>query len=187
MKEIFKPLFIALLAFNICNVAKAQDHISTTPPTASDEVVAVSDEDASLIRGSAWSPNNLPKGECTWYVDGRAKETGWNLKFSANYGRYANYWWTMVTNAKQGQLGYSGDIMVLNSWKGNSYGHVAFVESSTPGSSWNVTHANWKTGKPTNTIEKQSIYKATFVKSGSSVQLSGTGSKYPLLGFLYKK
>lgn len=150
----------------------------------------ISDADAENIRGEAWSRNGFPKGQCTWYVDGRVKEAkNWTLKFSRTSGRDGWTWWDLVTNAGKGQLGLAGDIMVLNKWRSNPYGHVAYVESSTSGSSWNVTHANWASGSAVRTIEGYKVYKATFKKSSSSgyVKISGGSTNYPLRGFLYKK
>jgi surface antigen len=186
MKSIVIAILGALLWFNYAN---ASENFPAQPIANEGDVIAITDTDAAGIHGSAWSPNNFPKGQCTWYVDGKVKESsGWILKFSQSSGRDAYKWWDMVTNANKGQSGYKGDIMVFNKWSGNSYGHVAFVESSTPGSKWNITHANWKTGSSVRTIENYPIYAATFVKGNSGyVKLSGGSAQYPLRGFLYKK
>jgi surface antigen len=180
---ILSGIFCALVgAAGASEVPKAFEGVDLS------DVQRVNDTEADQIRGSAWSPNGFPKGQCTWYVDGRTKEySGWILKFSQNYGRDAYKWWDMVTNAKKGQLGYRGDVMVFNKWTGNPYGHVAFVESSTPGSTWNVSHANWTTGSPVRYIEGYPIYNATFAKSSTGyVKRSGSSSVYPVRGFLYK-
>jgi hypothetical protein len=162
------------------------------------------------IRGEHWSPNGFPVGQCTWYVDGRVKQyfSGWKLNFSSSSGRDAYKWWTMVTNMHQGNArftgSYKGEVMVLNQWTGNPYGHVAFVESSSADSNggkyWTVTHANFKTGSPVKYMNVEGsvrytsasgyypIYKGTFYRvsgSYSQVSLGGT-AKYPLRGFLYK-
>ncbi len=148
----------------------------------------VTDEEAAAVRGEAWSPNGLPAGQCTWYVDGKVYKDGWRLKFSQNYGRHAYKWWDLVTNANKGQLGLHGDIMVLNKWDGNQYGHVAYVESSTPGQKWDVSHANWYGNYKTQNIDGKNykIYYGTYKKvSEGKVNYNGGSSKYPLRGRPY--
>ena len=153
-----------------------------------DAVREITDEEAQTIKGEAWSPNGFPKGQCTWYVDGRVYKDGWKLKFTQSYGRNAYKWWDMVTNANKGQLGLHGDILVLNKWGSNPYGHVAYVESSTSGKKWNVTQANWKSGNPLKYIEGYPIYTGSFKKVATGkVNFNGGSSTYPLRGFLYKK
>ena len=140
------------------------------------------------IQGAGWSPNGFPRGQCTWWADGRANERGWRLRFSSTSGRNAYKWWDMVTNANKGQLGLSGDIMVLDRWTGNAYGHVGIVETSvTRGSSWKVSHANWNAGSVFRYVEGVPIRMASVKKvSPGRVSFGGTSS-YPLRGFLYKR
>lgn len=41
-------------------------------------------------------PRPLPKGECTWYVAGRAAESGWSIHFDTNTDRHARAWWEKI-------------------------------------------------------------------------------------------
>ena len=154
----------------------------------------ITESEAMDIRGEAWSPNGFPSGQCTWYVDGRVNLDGWKLKFSKASNAYT--WWDNVKNANQGQQGLHGDIMVFKkaSWNSN-YGHVAYVESSTPGKQWSVSHANVSSsfGTLDKTWTKKSgynVYDTTFKKvSGSNdvTRVGGSSTHYAYYGFLYKK
>ncbi|TLM65377.1 MAG: CHAP domain-containing protein [Deltaproteobacteria bacterium] len=156
------------------------------------------------ISGNTVKSNPLPAGECTWLVDGLADRMGWDLIFSRKYGRDACLWYAenLVTNAKRGTIGYPGDIMVFNSGLFSSVGHVAYVvgKSTWNGKrAWTVRHANWKSStgqKEVYKIDNRRILECTFVevspnkvsvlyRSGGRELLAST--KYPLLGFLYKK
>jgi hypothetical protein len=157
----------------------------------------ITDTEAMNIRGEAWSPNGFPGGQCTWYADGRWKEYyGVKLNFSITSGRDAWKWWDIVTNTGKGNANftgnYAGEIMVLNKWTGNPYGHVAFVESSkanaSGGTQWYVTHANWSNSDAkVRTIEGYRITAKTFYRVSSSRVNTGGSAQYPLRGFLYKK
>jgi len=153
----------------------------------------VSAEEAENIRGEAnksWSPHGFPKGECTWYVDGRAAQKGWNLKFKKASNAYT--WYDNVTNAKKNSsTGKTGDIMVLNKWSGNPYGHVLYVENAiNKDNKWTVSHAKWSTswgGSKYKTIDGVQIYKSTVTETSKQRVNFGTRSTYPLRGFLHKK
>ena len=155
----------------------------------------VSAEEAENIRGEAnksWSPHGFPKGQCTWYVDGRAAQKGWNLKFKKASNAYT--WYDNVTNAKKNSsTGKTGDIMVLNKWNNTvgKYGHVLYVEKAiNKENKWTVTHANWGTTSGASIykyIEGKPIYISTVTETSKQRVNFGTRSTYPLRGFLHKK
>lgn len=148
----------------------------------------------------------LPSGQCTWYVDGKTDRNGWDLVFKVTSGRDAYKWYanSLISNAKQGTIGYPSDIMVFNKGKdskGNDYshgvGHVAFIVSRgywNGKRAWTVRHANWSGVGQTkvDTVCDKPINQCTFVESSSGWVkiLNGKSlgdTAYPLLGFLYKK
>src|ERR1043166_7547695 len=86
------------------------------------------------------SHSSLHVGECTWYALERANQNGWEIKFDVNWGRHARNWWEKVQNAERSDQPVPGSIMVLDSWKGNPYGHVAYVEQVENTNEWRVTH-----------------------------------------------
>ena len=62
------------------------------------------------------------RGQCTWYVWGRARETGWNVGFTGNASGYYN---NVQTNGGKDLTPQVGAIMCLPNLSG--YGHVAYV------------------------------------------------------------
>lgn len=177
---------MCILGISTCMAATANPRSLGGLSVASAEIIA--DQAADSFRGEGWSPNGFSKGQCTWWVDGRANEKGWRLNFSQNYGRNAYKWWDMVTNAGKNQVGSKGSIMVMDRWVGNDYGHVLYVEDMlTSGSKWKVSHANFGAGSICRYVEGVPIRLVTATKSGSSRVSLGGASTYPLRGFLYKR
>jgi len=137
----------------------------------------------------AWSgsPNGFSAGQCTWYCDGRANESGWRLKFSQTSGRDARRWYDLVTNGYCAAGARAGSIMVLDGWSGNPAGHVAYVESVQSNGRWTVTHANWPGGTTVRTISGVPIRQVQFeLVPGSTtrVRIVGGTSSFPLRGFI---
>lgn len=136
----------------------------------------------------AGSPNGLPVGQCTWWCDGRANETGWRLHFSQGWGRDARLWVNLVTNAHTLPFPVPGSIMVLAGWNGNTYGHVAFVES-VQGNRWTVTHANFPAGTVVRNVQGAPIRQVQFEYlpgNPGMVRVVGGSHAYPLSGFLVR-
>lgn len=195
-----KAVIVFLSAVLICAVADVSG-ASVVPDSLQGLDVSrlehIDDSVADEIRGEAWSPNGFPRGQCTWYADGRWKERhGFKLKFSISSGRDAWKWYDIVTNVGKGTAyythDYAGEIMVLNRWSGNNYGHNSFVESSvadsTGGRKWNVTHVNWNKNDPSSrSIEGVRVTKKTFYRVNYNTVSTGGTARYPLRGFLYKK
>src|SRR5437868_4374425 len=76
------------------------------------------------------SPNGFAVGgidgttvNCTFFADGMAKKSGWQLHFSPSPGN-AKTWATRVTNATKTFVPTAGSIMVLDSFAGTTQGHV---------------------------------------------------------------
>lgn len=144
-----------------------------------------------FITAFAWSgsPNTFPSGQCTWYADGRAYETGWRLKFSVNSGRDARLWPNVLLNGACAVGPQAGTIMVLDGWSANPYGHVAYIESVQAGGKWTVTHANWGTGTVDRYISGYPIRKTQFEfvpGSSTKVRVVGGSTSYPLREFIIR-
>ena len=182
-----------LLAFNVSNASEMKTLEGI------DDAVVLADNEAADVRGTAWGSGNPYtknySGQCTWYVWGKEQDNGWKIAYT---GGADGYWKNAKgVNGKVNQYynGYSGDIMVFKAaaWNGN-YGHVAYVESSNPGSQWTVTHANATgMGSVSHThIDKYQIDKSIFDKVKGSTNSnfwvkSITGTKqYQIYGFLGK-
>lgn len=155
------------------------------PPLTPEQEASLVDADLAAKVTRANPP--FATGQCTWYADKRAAETGWNLQFSKNSGRDAKNWWEMVTNANRGQDPRGGAILVLDGGSGlPPQGHVGYVESAN-GSNFTITHANFSQQRVVRTLDKVSIYEATFVKVNGGVRLSNGRTVYKLKGFLYRQ
>ena len=146
---------------------------------------------AVVITAFAWSgsPNNFPQGQCTWYVDGRAYETGWRLQFTRSTGRDARLWYDLLVYGACAAGPQPGTIMVIDGWPANPYGHVAYVESTQTGGKWTVTHANWGSGTVTRTINGYPIRQTQFeFVPGSTTRVRVVNGKtsYPLRGFIIR-
>lgn len=129
-------------------------------------------------------PKPLPKGECTWYAWQRAAESGWEIKFDLPYGRHAKYWPKRVINASLVATPKKGDLMILDSWPGNPYGHVVYVEEVRSPRKVVVTHANMRGGSESRKLDGVTVRRAEvdLVKGGA---VFNDGAKPLLLiGFL---
>jgi hypothetical protein len=140
---------------------------------------------------AAWtgSPNGFAVGQCTWFADGRCAESGWRLNFSQNSGRDARRWYDLVTNGQRVANPRNGAIMVLDSWSGNSAGHVAYVEAITNGGRWRVSHANWSGGTKSRVLQGVQTWEREFefrVGGSTKVRPVGTTTWYPIRGFIVR-
>lgn len=169
----------------------AQDYRKPVKPQEDDQMPLFFPDKRkqAALAACSWSPNGFPPGQCTWAADGYANQSGWLLKFSQSYGRDAWKWWDLVTNANQGQLGYPGDILVLNKSKTLPYGHLFYIEKTLDvGKKWVGLHANWAVGDYVTTICGYTIRRVTIEKkSNGEVTVGGGKTTYPIRGFLYKK
>jgi surface antigen len=127
----------------------------------------------------------LQRGQCTWYAHQRTQDVGWRLRFSAPHGRHARAWWDMVVNAERGDEPRAHSVMVLDSWPGNPYGHVAFVEQVQGPEHWTITHANFALGRPSSPRAGVPIYRTEVARVAGGVRLANGEAVYPLRGFLY--
>src|SRR5258708_2062044 len=128
--------------------------------------------------------SSLARGECTWYAFERAHERGWNIRFDKPYGRHARAWWEKVTNAQQSSVPKVGSIMVLDAWKGNPYGHVAYVESVSGKDHWVISHANFGVGTQERTLDGVPVLRARCERIPRGVRLEGAMGSFLLRGFL---
>lgn len=136
------------------------------------------------IFGAADGANSFETGQCTWYAFARAKEAGWVIHFDQSYGRHARDWPQRVINAKLISTPATGEIMVLEGWKGNPYGHVAVVEAVTDKDHWTVTHSNMLAGSDYGVLAGQTIRLAKVERRGRNVFFEGKAMPLALIGFL---
>ncbi|HWA82640.1 MAG TPA: CHAP domain-containing protein [Fimbriimonadaceae bacterium] len=132
------------------------------------------------------SNNPLAVGQCTWYAYERAHENDWSIRFDHPWGRHAKAWPQRVTNARLSQTPAVGEIMVLDGWKGNDYGHVAYVESVQDANHWTVSHANMAVGSEVRHLSGIPICLVDVVRQGKVVAFEGRPDKFSLIGFLTK-
>lgn len=129
-------------------------------------------------------PKPLPKGECTWYAWERAAESGWEIKFDLPYGRHAKEWPKRVVNASLVNTPEKGDLLILDAWPGNPYGHVVYVEEVKSPQSVVVTHANMKGGNEVRKLDGVTVRRAE-VSLGKGRAVFSKGAKpLPVIGFL---
>ncbi len=130
----------------------------------------------------ATSPNGFVKPQCTWGADWNAEWSGWRLKFSANSGRDAWKWWTMVTNAGgKGATPQANSVLVFKkSSEGgpSSVGHVGWVKSVS-GASLVLSHSNF----PVNSGLRDETFD---IRSDGRVRRRGYSTWYAVYGYLYK-
>ncbi len=135
--------------------------------------------------GSSSRLNSFPKGQCTWYAFERSLETGHRFRFTRSHGRDARFWPALAIGVRLSQTPTLGSIMVLGGWKGNEFGHVAFVESVQGTNRWTISHANMGAGTVFATLDGIGIRTCECVRSGSGeVSFSGGRNKFRLIGFL---
>ena len=136
------------------------------------------------VREYRRSHSTLPKGECTWYAFERANENGWRIRFAVNWGRHARNWWEKVQNAERSDAPRAGAIMVLDAWRGNPYGHVAYVERVENGGAWRITQANMSVGNPEGDLDGVPVYEATCERTPRGIRFRGSRAEFRLRGFL---
>ena len=74
--------------------------------------------------------------------------------------------------------------MILDGWKGNPFGHVAFVESVAE-HSWTVTHANMSAGETMGVMDGVEIRRAVCSQlADGAIEFEGKKGHFPLIGFL---
>jgi len=141
---------------------------------------------SALIAFAEDTPNaaGLPAGQCTWYAYIRARESGWRIRFDKPYQRHAILWWEKVTNSKQIPEPKEGTIMVLEAWKKNPYGHVAYVEKVLTKNEWVITHANLSLGRVVKKLSDEQIYQAKCKRTKDGVIIEGSDQIFLLRGFL---
>ena len=88
------------------------------------------------------SPHGFSRDWCTWFVDFRESDLGWNLQFVPRSNRNACNWANVITNAKCIGGPTPGAIMVIGPWNGNALGHVAVVESVCGDGRWLVSQTS---------------------------------------------
>lgn len=147
-----------------------------------------------LVGGGLWFkviryrlPRPFPVGQCTWYAVNRAKQDGWNLQFTQQYGRDAKDWAKLFSNSELQSNPTPGSIMVLNEWGGNPYGHVAYVESVEDANHFSVTHANMSAGEQCATQSGVVIRKCSIIREGDFVRFNKKGPNLRIIGFLRHK
>ena len=128
--------------------------------------------------------NSFNKGQCTWYAFDRAKQSGWRLRFDQSYGRNAKDWPLRVVNASLVASPAPGEIMVVDAWPGNPYGHVAYVEEVIDSDHWTVSHANMSVGDAFGVLDGFTIRTASVTRSGSSISFENKGYSLKISGFL---
>jgi surface antigen len=126
----------------------------------------------------------LPKGQCTWYVWERAGQAGWVIRFDQPYGRHAKEWPKRVTNGRLFARPIEGDLMILGAWKGNPYGHVAYVESVPSKGRAIVTHANMRAGSEVSPWQGVTVRRAEVDLLPKAVRFESSKTTLPLIGFL---
>ena len=135
--------------------------------------------------GSASRQNSFPKGQCTWYAFERALDSGSKLRFSQSYGRDAKAWPRLVLNRHISRTPTRGSVMVLDGWRGNPFGHVAFVESVQGKSTWTVSHANMGAGEAFGLMDGVSVRRVTCHRmADGSIEFPGYRNHFRLIGFL---
>lgn len=139
---------------------------------------------AILDFGSASTINSFPKGQCTWYAFERSLEFGRRIHFSRSYGRDAKNWPSLVSG-RITQSPVPGSLMILAGWKGNEYGHVAYVESVAGSNRWTISHANMGAGTIFANLDGIDIRKCDCLLAKRGwVQFSGSRNLLPIIGFL---
>lgn len=133
-----------------------------------------------------WFGKPLEVGECTWYAVERASEDGWNIRFDQPFGRHARAWPQRVVNGKLTQIPHAGDVMVLDAWKGNPYGHVTYVEEVISPGHLRVSHANMAIGEVSRTLDGESIRNVEVEFQGGVARFAGWPSAFRLIGFLHR-
>lgn len=137
------------------------------------------------VNRAAFRPaKGFEAGQCTWYVWHRAMESGWEIKFDQPYGRHAKNWPQRVTNAELVAKPERGTIVVLDAWKGNPYGHVAYVESVAANGQLTLTHANMAIGDQVRTVDEKPVRQVRGSYTNGQLTLDGQTSSYKVLGFL---
>lgn len=78
--------------------------------------------------------------------------------------------------------------MVLDAWKGNPYGHVAYVEAVQDTNHWTISHANMNVGEDFAKLGDVPIRKVVCVSNPDhTVSFKGFRHQFHLLGFLTPK
>ena len=135
--------------------------------------------------GSSSAANTLPKGQCTWYAFERSLEFGHRLRFGQSYGRDAKRWPALVSNVRFSRTPLRGSVMVLDGWKGNAFGHVAFVESVQGTNRWTISHANMGAGEVFAKLDGIEVRRCECTRLASGiVSFQGRRNQFRLIGFL---
>jgi surface antigen len=124
------------------------------------------------------------RGQCTWYVYLRAQERGWLLHFDQPYNRHGRNWWEKVVNANQNHEPTVGSVMVMDSWAGNPYGHVTYVEEIKNNNEWVITHCNLNLGKEEKALFGEKVFKAVCKRAGDEILFEGYHQRFKIRGFL---
>ncbi len=134
------------------------------------------------------SPNGFKSPECTWSTDLLTSSYGWPLKFSVTSGRDAKRWPSQITNGNLTTNPQAGDLMVLDGWDTNPYGHVAWVWYRE-GNWVLVLHTNMRVGQDQFTYANVPFRAAwVYYSPGwTSVYFDANKKWYALKGFVTKK
>jgi hypothetical protein len=114
-------------------------------------------------------------------------EDGWLIRFDHPYGRHARLWPDRVLNSRLVAQPAPGEIMVLDGWPGNEYGHVAFVEAVNDAEHWTVSHANMAAGDDYRLLNGRTIRLAKIERHGDHIAFEGRTGAFKLIGFLRRK
>jgi surface antigen len=90
-----------------------------------------------------------------------------------------------VQNAERSDVPQPGAIMVLDAWRGNPYGHVAYVEQVESDRVWRITHANMTIGDPAGELGEVPVYTAICERSANGIRFRGFRPEFRLRGFLH--
>jgi len=126
----------------------------------------------------------LPKGQCTWYAQQRAADSGWRIRFDVDHDRHARNWWRKVVNGQRSATPAPGAVMIVDAWEGNPFGHVAYVEAVRDADHWTVTHANFAIGTAIGSREGVSVYEVDCERTSDGLRLAGSDRRFQLTGFL---
>jgi len=147
----------------------------------------------SVYAGEQSSLNGFEAPQCTWGVDMLTYSFGWELDFSQAWGRDARLWPELLENGGSTSRPNRGDILVLDGWDQNSYGHVAWVwyveqdtQSGYGGYYTLVIHTNWRAGSDLfeyqNTMFRYSWFY--FCRDWDDVYCFDSKKWYPLAAIL---
>ena len=148
-----------------------------------------------LIAGGMWAwtnkdqflnPEPFEKGKCTWYVYQKAKKAGWKLEFNQIVGLQAKMWPERTKNGTMVMEPEAGAVAIFDSWSGNSFGHVGYVESADA-TGFTMSFVDFPAGTKSASLDGVEVKRAHVTVSEDQARIEGFSQPLTLVGYMKKK